>query len=97
MTQGYSELLQRIQSEILVKDLTKERVEEFIHATPKFPERQKLAKEFLIAYQFTVAQKFAEERNIKLTEKTTAKIEKWKGKDTIVIRQNGKFRSWKRI
>lgn len=50
-----------------------------------------------IALSFSMGEEFAEVKGIKLTEKTVANVENWNGREVLTIRQNGKFKSWKRL
>lgn len=50
-----------------------------------------------IALSFSMGEQLAKEKGIKLTEKTVANVENWNGRQVLTIRQNGKFKSWKRI
>lgn len=54
-------------------------------------------EEKITAVSITLAQKLAEEKNIKLTERTRAKVENWSGKNVFVIREKGRFKSWKKV
>src|SRR3990167_6782799 len=51
MPRTTQEFLKRIEEEFDVGDLTKEKVEKYIKATPKTPGRQELAKEIVKAHE----------------------------------------------
>lgn len=50
-----------------------------------------------IALSFSMGERFAEEKGIKLTERTISNVENWNGREVLTIRKNGKFVSWKRL
>lgn len=54
-------------------------------------------QERIIDISVTIGAELAEEKGIKFTERTTSNVENWKGKEVLVIRENGKFKSWKRL
>lgn len=108
MTKGYSELLDRIQEEMDVNEITPDRIASFLagHDTRgKTLDRRRLGsilaktitKERQIALSFTRIESFAQEKNIKLSEKIIGKEENWKGKKVLTIRKNGRFIAWKKI
>ena len=54
-------------------------------------------REKIIAISIQDAEDFAEERGIILTEKTTARVESWRGVKVFVVREKGRFKAWKRM
>ena len=54
--------------------------------------------ERIIAVGITTTEEFAEEKGIKLTEVVRGNVERWKdGNDYLVIRENGHFKSWRKL
>ena len=95
-TEDYSPLLRRIEQEIGLKDLTKEKLEDYIKSDT--PKRRRLIQEILTTFAVTIGEKFARERGINLSNKTRAKREKWgkSKRERIVIRDNkGRFLAWR--
>ena len=55
-------------------------------------------EERIIAVSFALAENFAVQRKISLTDKIKGNVEKWKGdKSVVTIRKKGKFVAWKRL
>jgi hypothetical protein len=53
--------------------------------------------EKVIALSIQIAEDFAKEKRVKLDEKRIARVEKWKTKDVLVIREKGRFKAWKKL
>lgn len=94
MPGGYDALYERIQQEFDVEKITKKNISDFIKS--KKGNRDLLVKEIVTAFSVARFQKFAERKNITLSDKITAKDESWKDKkDRIVLRDNrGRFVRW---
>lgn len=54
-------------------------------------------EEKIISLSVGIGSSFAREKNITLSERTRAGIEKWKIGDVLVIRSNGKFKAWRKL
>ena len=55
-------------------------------------------EEKIITVGITTTEEFAEEKGIKLTEVVKGNIETWKdGNQYLVIRENGHFKSWRKL
>lgn len=50
-----------------------------------------------VAISFALGEEFAEEKGVKLSERTIAGVETWRGKQVLTIRKDGKFISWKKL
>lgn len=108
---NYGGLLDRIQEEIDIEDITPDRIAKYLaeHDTKgKTLGRRKLgtilsnllSEERAIAQTISLTDDFAKEREIELSEKTRGGIyEKWGryGRRAIVIFMNGKIKAWKYI
>ena len=104
---NYSEILARIQETFDVDEVTPQNIADYLNSDSRGRTlgRRRLAtalsrviqKERQISISFAQVQNFAIAKGIKLSEKIVGKIEKWKGKEVLVIRKNGKFKAWKRL
>lgn len=109
MTTDFSDVLDRIQEKIPTDKITPRAIAKFLGRHDKRGqtlERRKLGTEIAntiqtelkIATSFSVAEDFAEERGIKLTEKTKGGVyDKWGryGRKAVVIFKSGKIFKWK--
>lgn len=92
--------IERIRDEI--EETTKfqelERLDREVRLLPMYkPELSSLVLERRINLSVSVIGDFAREKGINISEKVVGKLERWKNKNVIVIRDRGRFKSWKRI
>jgi hypothetical protein len=84
MPRDYGSFFERIQEEFDVEELTKEKVQSFVKASPQFPKRVALVEEFLTNIYATLLSKVEKERVVPTIRKK------------LTIKQSNKQKSYTR-